>query len=303
MKSASIDARESRTKAELRGTAYALAGGALWGFSGTAVSYLFRNSEIAPTWIMSVRMVCAGLLFLGLSMARGDKRPLELLCDKRAVLELLLFASGGLFLNQFAYLMAIQATNSATATVLQSLQLLPVAVAACVIGRRAPHRREVLGLALAIGGTFLIATGGNLSGLSLPLSGLVYGLLSALGGAGLAVFPRRILATYGVTAVNGWAMLMVGIVTAPLVPDWGLAATFNVSCWVVFAALVVLGTFCSYLFYMQGVRMVGSLKTALLSTAEPISATVLSAVWIGVVFAPTDLIGFALILAMMLLVA
>ena len=54
---------------------------------------------------------------------------------------------------------------------------------------------------------------------------------------------------------------------------------------------------------MQGVRMIGSLKTALLSTAEPISATILSAVWIGVVFAPTDIIGFILIIVMMVLVA
>ena len=30
--------------------------GALWGFSGTAVNYLFRESGIDPLWVMSVRM-------------------------------------------------------------------------------------------------------------------------------------------------------------------------------------------------------------------------------------------------------
>lgn len=201
-------------------------------------------------------------------------------------------------------LMAIQATNSATATVLQSLQLLPVAVVACVIGRRAPKRREIAGMVLALAGTFLITTGGDPSQMALPPAGLLFGLLAALGGAGLAVFPGRILAKYGVTAVNGWAMLMVGLVTAPFVPDWGqAAATFDGSCWMVFATLVVLGTWCSYLFYMRGVHEIGSLKTAMLSTVEPISATVLSALWIGVVFSPTDLLGFALIIIMMPLVA
>lgn len=288
----------------LRGMAYALAGGALWGFSGTAVSYLFRSSGIDPMWVMSVRMVLAGILFLLLSAARGDRRPIELLRDKLAVRDLLLFTGGGLFLNQFSYLMAIQATNSATATVLQSLQLLPVAAAACVAGRRAPRRREVIGMVLALGGTFLITTGGDPSQMALPPAGLTFGLLAALGGAGLAVFPRRILARYGVAAVNGWAMLMVGLAAAPFVPDWGQAvASFDVSCWAVFAALVVLGTWCSYLFYMQGVREIGSLKTAMLSTVEPISATVLSALWIGVVFSPTDLAGFAMIIIMMPLVA
>ena len=79
----------------LRGVACALAGGALWGFSGTAVSYLFRSSGIDPMWVMSVRMVLAGILFLLFSVARGDRRPFELLRDKSAVRDLLLFAGAG----------------------------------------------------------------------------------------------------------------------------------------------------------------------------------------------------------------
>ena len=157
---------------------------------------------------------------------------------------------------------------------------------------------------LALAGTFLITTGGDPSQMALPPAGLAFGLLAALGGAGLAVFPGKILSTYGVSAVNGWAMLLVGLIAAPFVPDWGQAvASFDISCWVVFGALVVLGTWCSYLFYMQGVHEIGSLKTAMLSTVEPISATVLSALWIGVVFSPTDLLGFAMIIIMMPLVA
>lgn len=299
-----VQSDTSKSRNSVRGVAFALIGGSLWGFSGTAVSYLFRESGIEPTWVMSIRMICAGLLFLLLSCVRGDGRPWRLLHESKALCELLLFAGCGLFLNQFAYLMAIQATDSATATVLQSLQLLPVAAAACIIGKRGPRLRELVGMGFAIAGTFLIATGGNPSSLVLPLDGLVFGLLAALGGAGIALFPRRILAEYGVMAVNGWAMLLVGLIAVFLVPDLSQGPTvFSASCWMVFVALVVLGTFCSYLFYMQGVREVGSLKTALLSTAEPVSATILSAVWIGVVFAPTDFIGFVLIIGMMLLVA
>lgn len=304
MERARPSGRAKPANVRLRGVACALAGGLLWGFSGTAVSFLFRESGIAPAWVMSVRMTCAGMLFILFSALRGDDRVWRMLRERRAVIELLLFAAGGLFLNQFSYLMAIQASNSATATVLQSLQLLPVAAAACIIGHRAPRPREVAGMTLAVLGTFLIATGGALASVAMPIRGLIFGLLAALGGAGLAVFPRRILAEFGVAAVNGWAMLLVGIATIPLVPNWGEGfAVFDGPCWAVFAALVVLGTFCSYLFYMQGVREIGSLKTALLSTAEPISATVLSVVWIGVEFAQTDFLGFAFIITMMLLVA
>lgn len=300
----SIDEGARRSNTSARGILFALTGGSLWGFSGTAASYLFLESGIAPTWVMSVRMICAGLLFLLLSAIRKDERPWRLLGEPKAVIELLLFAGGGLFLNQFSYLMAIRATNSAIATILQSLQLLPVAVAACVIGRRGPKPREIVGVGLAITGTFLIAWNGQLSSDMASSDGMCFGVLAALGGAGLAIFPRRILAEYGVAAVNGWAMLLVGLCAAPLVPDWGQgSASFNFSCWLVFISLVVLGTFCSYLFYMKGVREIGSLKTALLSTAEPISATILSAVWIGVTFTPSELMGFSMIVGMMLLVA
>lgn len=224
--------------------------------------------------------------------------------SRRARKELVYFIIGGLFLNQISYLLAIQATNSATATVLQSLQLLPVAVVSCVVGRRAPYPREMLGLTFALFGTFLISTGGSLSGIALPFAGLSFGLLSAAGGAGLSILPRRILKEYGVTAVMGWAMLVAGIIAGVFVCDWSQGIEqFSPSCWMVFFALVVLGTFCSYLLYMQGVREIGPLKAALLATSEPISATVLSMYWIGTVFSLTDIVGFVLIIVMMLLMA
>ncbi len=78
------DGHNGSCRMSLRGVACALTGGALWGFSGTAVNYLFRESGIDPLRVMSVRMVLAGILFL------------------------LLFTDAGLFLNQFSYLIAIQ---------------------------------------------------------------------------------------------------------------------------------------------------------------------------------------------------
>ena len=293
----------------LHGMACALVGGALWGFSGTAVSYLFRSSGIDPMWVMSVRMILAGILFLLFSVARGDRRPFELLRDKSAVRDLLLFAGAGLFLGP--------AEPAASARCGGCVRDRPTSAQASRGHRHDPctrrhlshhHRRGPLADGAAARGVRRIGRGRAsphpASPDGLPPRCLAFGLLAALGGAGLAVFPGKILSTYGVSAVNGWAMLLVGLIAAPFVPDWGQAvASFDISCWVVFGALVVLGTWCSYLFYMQGVHEIGSLKTAMLSTVEPISATVLSALWIGVVFSPTDLLGFAMIIIMMPLVA
>ena len=226
----------------LRGMSFALAGGALWGFSGTAVSYLFRESGIDPLWVMSVRMVLAGALFLLLALVRGDRRPFELMRDKSAVRDLVAFCGRGA-IPQPVLLPHGHPGDEFRHRYRAAKPAAPagVAVVACVIGRRAPKRREIAGMVLALAGTFLRTTGGDPSQMALPPAGLLFGLGAALGGAGLAVFPGRILAKYGVTAVNGWAMLMVGLVTAPFVPDWGQApATLDGSCSMVFAALVVL---------------------------------------------------------------
>lgn len=285
-----------------RGAVLALLGGTLWGFSGTAASYLFTNSEISPIWIMSVRLICSGSLFLMLSRFRTPGNITALLSTKGNLRSLALFVIGGLFLNQFSYLNAIRLTNSATATILQCLQLLVIACYSCARGRRAPRTRELVGLALALGGTFLIATGGDPSRMSLPQDGLLFGLGAAVGGAGLAIFPKGILSAYGVPTVMGVAMLATGLCMAPMVPSWRACTAFDTSCWAVFIALVLLGTLTSYLCYMQGVKLLGSLKATMLATSEPISATLLSVLWMGVSFNPSDLAGFAAIVVMMLLV-
>ena len=57
----------------------------------------------------------------------------------------------------------------------------------------------------------------------------------------------------------------------------------------------------AYMLYMQGVKDIGSVRASLIGTVEPVSATITSAVMLGTVFLPTDLIGFAMIIVMMFL--
>lgn len=67
------------------------------------------------------------------------------------------------------------------------------------------------------------------------------------------------------------------------------------------AIFIVVGSFFAYMFYMQGVKEIGSVHASLLGTMEPVSATITSALMLGTVFLPTDLAGFAMIIAMVFL--
>ena len=85
------------------------------------------------------------------------------------------------------------------------------------------------------------------------------------------------------------------------VRPWESVPAFDASGLIALAILIVVGSFLAYNLYMQGVKDIGSVRASLIGTVEPVSATVTSALVLGTVFAPTDLIGFALIIAMVFL--
>ena len=137
---------------------------------------------------MSMRQVCAGLLFMVVVLNKDRDRLVKLWTTPADRKQLILFTIFGLLFNQICYLSAVRLTNAGTATVFQCLQLVVVMGYACVATHRLPRTRETLGVLLALGGTFLIATGGDPSTLSISPMGLLAGLLCAVGGAAWQLF-------------------------------------------------------------------------------------------------------------------
>lgn len=203
--------------------------------------------------------------------------------------------------NQLFYLLAVRMTNPGTATVMQCLQIVIIMVYSCVTSRRMPRRREIIGTGLAFLGTLLIATGGDPTTLSIPPMGLAMGLLCAIGGACICIIPAKILPEYGSMTVTGLAMFGAGIGMSAVVRPWQNMPVMDGTGWFALALLTVVGSFLAYSLYMQGVKEIGSVRASLIGTIEPLSATVSSVIVLGTVFMPTDLIGFALIIAMVFL--
>lgn len=207
-----------------------------------------------------------------------------------------------MLLVQISYLSAIKWTNSGTATVLQSLNLLFVLVWVCVHDKRLPHWPETVGVILAFIGTMLIATGGNITSLKLPLPGLLWGIADAFGTAAMSIMPAKMIAKWNNFIVNGIAFLVSGLILLPVTQPWNTVPAYDARGWALIAFTIVGGTFGAYWLYMAGVMRVGSMRATMLGTSEPVMATVSSVVWLGQVFAPTDLLGFLLILTMVFLI-
>ncbi|MDO4437360.1 MAG: EamA family transporter [Coriobacteriaceae bacterium] len=278
-----------------------LFGGIFWGFSGTSASYLFDVYHVDTVWLLSIRQLIAGAMFMAVILLFDRARFVQLLKTPHDLAVMAFFTFSGVFANSLTYLLAVRYTNAGTATVMQCLQLVIIMVYTCMRMRRAPRRRELAGVVLAFAGAYLIATGGDPSALVIPPEGLVMGLVSAVAAACMSIVPTKILPVYGSSIVTGSAMFASGLVLSVFVRPWSSMPSMAADGWIALAILIVVGSFLAYNLYMQGVKDIGSVRASLIGTVEPVSATITSALVLGTVFAPTDIIGFACIIVMVFL--
>lgn len=284
-----------------------LLGAVAWGFSGTCVQYLFSSTQMDALLLTTIRQLGAGLVFLAVLAAGNRGRLRSMLADKRTLVRLLVFGSCGLFLNSTLYALTISYTNAGTATVLQSLNIAMVLAATCIWARRLPRPLETAALACAFAATVLIATHGDMSQLHMPAMGLALGLATAAAAAFYTMYPKPLFAQWGSFAVTGLGMLaggLTGLVTCAATGTFarGLPAVDGPSL-VVLAVAVLVGTFGAYGLFLHGISLVGPVAGNMLGAAEPVSATVISALWLATPFAWADWVGLALMVATIVLVA
>ena len=281
---------------QLRGFVLAALGGISWGISGVCSQYLFMSYNIQADWLTAVRMVLSGAILLLLAFRREGIRVLRIWTVRRDVCWLLAFALLGLLLCQYAFLAAIKYSNSATATVLQSLNVVIMAVVTAIWSRTRMRGSQTAAVLLAIAGTYLIATNGDPASMTLSAAGLGFGLLAAVGVVTYTLLSRPIIAAWGNLTVTGWGMLVGGLVLFLSVGAWELPAGLDLTAWLMVAVIVLIGTAVGFSVFLESVRYIGPVKATLIGCLEPASATVLSAVALGTIFTLPELLGFALII-------
>ena len=67
--------------------------------------------------------------------------------------------------------------------------------------------------------------------------------------------------------------------------------------------LVIAGTIGGYGFYLHGVSIVGSVKGSLLGAIEPVSATIIAALWLSTSFTIYDIAGMILMCIMVVCIS
>lgn len=281
------------TKKE-KGTMMTLAAGLAWGISGISGQYLMSHG-VHVNLLTSLRLLITGIFLLSLARSKQKEHLVAAWKQPKFLKQVLLFSIFGLVLNQYAFLRAIHLTNAGTATVLQYIAPILILSIVCILNRQRPTSFEIIAIAMAILGTYMIATHGKLGSLAITPKGLMWGLGSAITYSIYILLPVKLIHEWGSTIVIGSGMFIGGILFSLVTKAWQYPLQINVISILAYIGIIGIGTIFAYTFFLKGVSIVGAVKGSLLASVEPVSSVFLTVLVLGEIFYPIDLLGMLFI--------
>lgn len=283
------------------GLGLALLASVFWGLSGVCVQFLIQRRGINIEWLVSVRLMLAGVMLLAIAALQG-RNLFSVWRKRRDVLSLFGFALLGMVPVQYTYFASIKYSNAATATILQYMGPVLIFVWIALRSRTWPGRMEWLSLMLALAGIFLLVTHGDPSSLVISTPALVWGLLSAVGLAVYTLQPARLMVSHATPVILGWGFLIGGVCLSFVHPPWRVDGSWDLYTYLNTGYIILFGTLAAFYAFMVAVRLVGPKPASLMATTEPLAATGVGILWLGIPFGGLDWLACACIIASMVLI-
>ena len=278
-------------------------GATMWGGSGVAGQYLLQDCGFSTEWLVVSRMLLAGVILLVSDACMYRESIFHIWQDKKDALEVLLFAIWGMLAVQYTYFACIKAGNAATATVLQYLMPVFIVGYTALKNWKLPRYLELICVGMAVGGTFILVTHGSLDKLSISPLALFWGLASAVAAAFYTMQPKRLIRKWRPTLVVGWGMLLGGIALSFLCPPWNFVGIWHPLAGLTYAYIILFGTVVAFGCYLGSIKYIQPAEASILGSLEPLSAIVFSLLFLNASFGIMDLLGTALIIGTVFLLA
>ena len=141
--------------AKVKGTAFALFGGACWGLSSVVGKLLFDMRGMNAEWLVTARLVFGGFIMLCFAAFQKKGEIFKIWKEKKTAFSMILFAALGMLACQLTYFLCVQYSNPATATVLQYTSPVMIMLLCLFLDRKLP-RIIVIGWGMFIGGIMLM---------------------------------------------------------------------------------------------------------------------------------------------------
>ncbi len=282
---------------KILGTLSGIMTGICWSLSGVFAQFLFDSKGVQANWMIPIRLVAGGLILLLYMLFTNREELFAVVKNKKDFIRTIISGVFGTMLFQSTFFKAVEASNAGTATVLQYLAPVFIMIYVCLRVKRLPNKVEVLSIVLAVGGVFLIATHGNINSLSMTPTGLAWGIACAFGMFTDTILPESLNKKYSAMAIMSWSFLFGGIAAMFVLRPWKYQVDVDFEVVGALAITVIMGCVTAYLLYRYAIKTIGPAKASLFSSSELVSATILSVVWLGTPLTWIDIVGFAMILA------
>jgi drug/metabolite transporter, DME family len=281
-----------------RGYLFVVLAALLWAVSGSSAKFLF-NRGITAFQLVQMRLTLASALLLVMFLWR--KRA-YLRVARRDLWSLILLGTVGMASVQFTYLFTISKIQVAAAILLEYLAPVLIAIHAVIFAHQRLTKTLVTALVGATAGCYLVVGGYNLDLLTMNRVGIISGLLSAVSFAAYAVYGEKLMCRY-----SSWTVLFYSLVCAALVwnvvqPPLGfLGRSYTPIEWACMLYIAVLGTLIPFWLYTEGINLIRSTRASITATLEPITAGLISYVFLGEVMEYLQLAGGILVVASIVL--
>ncbi len=280
----------------------ALAAG-LWGTLGLffKASLAYGLTSLGLAFLRS--LLTLALLFLGLALTR----PRLLRVAPRHLPGFLVLGGVSVALFYWVYIVAVDLTSVATGAVLLYTAPAWVTLLAHWQFGEPLGRRKLGALALAFVGCALVARAYDLQHLRLNGLGVLAGLAAGLTYALYSILSVPLLRRYPPLTVVTWAVAFGTLLLAPVVGWQGwrsLAPVLTPSpLWLWLLGLAVGPTVGALTLYTAGLQRVPAGVASITATLEPVVATVLAVAVLGERLAVPQVVGAALVVTAVLLLA
>lgn len=279
--------------------------GVLWAISGTLAQILFQKYDFSVDWLVCVRLILSGIcLLIFSSLQDKGKACLQVFKTKQSLLQILIFGVIGMLGVQYTYFAAIEQTDVAIATLLQYLAPVLIVLFYCVRLVRLPSLKEMMSLVFAILGTFLLLTNGHVAGFHIAKLGIAWGLAAALTLAFYTIYSIKLRVQFGSMVTNGWGMLIGGLGIGMIYPPWnGGSHMMSAEAVYLVVLVVIVGTIIPFTLFVESTKYITATESSLLASIEPLTATFIAVIWLGIPFGYWQILGVFLIIGTVLILS
>lgn len=286
-----------------KGILLVIIGAMLWGISGTVAQFLFQQKSFNSEWLVVIRLLTSGFLLLLYGYIKGDNDIKNIWKVRNDRLTLILFGIMGMLGVQYTYFSAIKYGNAATATILQYLSPVIITCYLIIRNKKLPNSKQLIAITLALIGTFFIITKGNIHSLSLSKLALFWGIASAFCGAIYNLQPISLLKKYSSIAIVSWGMIIGGLAFSFIHSPFNFTGELSIISIISVIFIVIFGTLIAFYCYLESLKYLLPTESSILGCVEPLSATILSVLWLNVSFGLPELIGTACIIFTVILLS